>query len=411
MPLCANRRRQSPHPIDEFLLTTQPTRKKVNKLKSTSVSTGFAMFSMFFGAGNITFPLIIGQTVEGGLPWALLGLILTAVFVPFSGLFAMTLFEGNYESFFNRIGKWPGLAVIFLLLSMIGPFGGIPRCITLTYSTLKVYFTGLHLLTFSLMSSVIIFFCSWKRNRILDLIGYVLSPLLVLFLVVIIVRGIFFSGSAPVGSSYVTHPFFYGLKEGYNTMDLLAAFFFSSLVYTRLKKQQEGKEKKILILPIFKASLIGAFLLSIIYIGFSYVAAHHSFALKEAAVDQLLGKIGQVVLGHYAGLIVCLSIALTCLTTAIALTVVCAEFLQQRLLKNKISYEWSLAAILVTTVFISTLEFTGIVHLLAPALQIIYPALLVLCLFNIFYKIFDYKRVKFPVFVTLMLLLCFRYFV
>ena len=87
----------------------------MNKLKSTSISTGLAMFSMFFGAGNITFPLIIGQTVEGGLIWALLGLILTAVLVPFSGLFAITLFEGDYESFFNRIGRWPGLAVIILL--------------------------------------------------------------------------------------------------------------------------------------------------------------------------------------------------------------------------------------------------------------------------------------------------------
>lgn len=202
------------------------------------------MFSMFFGAGNITFPLVIGQSVEGGLIWALLGLILTAVIVPFSGLIAITLYEGDYESFFDRIGRWPGLAVIILLLSMIGPFGGIPRCITLTYSTLKVYFSSMNLLTFSLISSLIIFLCSWKRNRILDLMGYILSPLLLLFLVVIIVKGIFFSSSDPVGSSHVAHPFFYGLKEGYNTMDLLAAFFFSSMVYSGLKKQQEGKEKK-----------------------------------------------------------------------------------------------------------------------------------------------------------------------
>ena len=69
----------------------------MNKLKSTSLSTGLAMFSMFFGAGNITFPLIIGQTVEGSLLWALAGLIITAVLIPFSGLLSITLFEGNYE--------------------------------------------------------------------------------------------------------------------------------------------------------------------------------------------------------------------------------------------------------------------------------------------------------------------------
>ncbi len=367
------------------------------------------MFSMFFGAGNITFPLIIGQTVEGGLIWALLGLILTAVLVPFSGLFSITLFEGDYESFFSRIGKWPGIAVIVILLSIIGPFGGIPRCITLTYSTLKVYFSGLHLLTFSLISCALLFFCSWKKNRILDLIGYVLSPVLLVFLVAIIVKGVFFSSSDPVGSSQISHPFFYGLKEGYNTMDLLAAFFFSSLVYNKLKEQTGGK--KGLLLPVFKASLIGATLLGGVYLGFSYVAAFHSLALDGVGADQLLGRIGQIVLGHHAGLIVCVSIALTCLTTAIALTAICAEFLQKRVSKGRISYELSLLVILVTTVLVSTLEFTGIIHLLSPVLQVMYPSLLILCLFNIFHKTFDYKPVKFPVFTALILVLYFQYII
>ena len=381
----------------------------MNKLKSTSLSTGLAMFSMFFGAGNITFPLIIGQTVEGGLIWALLGLVLTAILIPFSGLLSISLYEGDYERFFSRIGKGPGLFVIILLLAMIGPFGGIPRCITLTYSTLKVYFSGIHLLTFSFISCLIVFLCSWKKNRILDLIGYVLSPMLVLFLVVIIVKGVFFSNSDPVGSSHIAHPFFYGLREGYNTMDLLASFFFSSLVYNKLKEQQ-GERKSVLV-PVFKASLIGAGLLSIIYIGFSYVAAHHSMALDGTGVDQLLGRVGQIVLGQHAGLVVCMSIALTCLTTAIALTVVCAEFLQKRITKRRLSYEWSLVAVLLVTVFVSTLEFTGIVKLLAPVLEIVYPSILVLCVINIFHKVLNYQPVKVPVFVTLSLVLYFQYFV
>lgn len=382
----------------------------MTKLKSTTVSTGLAMFSMFFGAGNITFPLIIGQTVEGGLIWALLGLILTAVLVPFSGLFSITLFEGNYESFFSRIGKWPGFLVIAFLLCLIGPFGGIPRCITLTYSTLKVYFSGIHLLTFSLISAAVIFLFTFKKNRMIDLIGYVLSPLLVLFLLAIIVKGIFFATAEPVGSSHVAHPFFYGLKEGYNTMDLLAAFFFSSLVYQKLKEGSQAKAKGML-LPVFKASLIGASLLSMIYIGFSYVAAHHSLALEGTGADQLLGNIGQVVLGHHAGLVVCMSIALACLTTAIALTVVCAEFLQKRVLRERVSYNVSLLTILGITTCVSTLEFTGIVKLLSPALQVVYPSLLVLCLLNIFHKTFEYRPVKVPVFTTLILVLYFQYFV
>ena len=384
----------------------------MRRLKSKSLSMGLAMFSMFFGAGNITFPLIIGQQVQGGLLGALVGLILTGVVIPFSGLFAIILFEGDYESFFHRIGKSLGFIVIVFLLSIIGPFGGIPRCITLTYSTLKVYFPTLPLLLFSVLSAVVLFLFSWKRNRVLDLIGYVLSPLLIFFLVTIIIKGIFFSHPLPAGSSSIAHPFLYGLQEGYNTMDLIAAFFFSSLVYTKLKKEigHRRKSKRLLLVSIFKASIIGAACLSTIYIGFSYVAAHHSLALEGATQDQLLGKIGQIVLGHYGGLIVCISIALTCLTTAIALTIICAEFLQKKIARGKLSYEWSLVIILTITLCISTLKFSGIVYLLAPALQMIYPSLLVLSLFNILYKTFHYKVVKSPVFITLIIVLYFQFF-
>ena len=193
-------------------------------------------------------------------------------------------------------------------------------------------------------------------------------------------------------------------------MDLIAALFFSSLVYQRLKKDHEGKEEKSsLLIPTMKASLIGASLLSLIYIGFSYVAAHHSMALGGTSIDQLLGKIGQIILGSHAGLIVCISIALTCLTTAIALTVVSAEFLQKKVTNGRLRYEWALIVVLAITLCISSLEFTGIVNLISPILQVIYPSLLVLSLFNIFHKLWGYKPIKTPVLLILLLVLYFQY--
>lgn len=382
----------------------------MSKLKSTSLSTGLAMFSMFFGAGNITFPLIIGQNVEGGIVLALIGLILTAVVIPFTGLMSITLFEGDYRSFFNRIGKVPALIVILVLLGIIGPFGGIPRLVTLTFSTLKVYFPSMHMLSFSLISCLLIFLFSWKKSRTLDLIGYILSPVLVLSLLFIIVKGIFFSPGEGIEGTHVAHPFFYGLKEGYNTMDLIAAFFFSSLVYGRLK-QQAGEKGGVssLFLTVFKASLIGASLLSLVYVGFGVVASNYSHALAGTPIDQLVGKLGHIVLGPHAGLIVCLSIVLTCLTTAIALTVVCADFLQKQVLKEKLRYEYALVSILGLTAFVSTLEFTGIVRLLAPVLQVIYPSLLVLCLFNILHKTLALRPIKVPVFTAMSLVLYFQH--
>ncbi len=371
--------------------------------KSSSLSTGLAMFSMFFGAGNITFPLMIGQSIGQGLIYAIIGLILTGIFIPFSGLFSMILFEGNYRTFFQRIGRIPGMGIILILLAIIGPFGGIPRCITLTYSTLKIYFSSLELISFSVVSAAVIFLLSWRRSRILEIIGYGLAPLLVVTLAVIIFKGLFFSPSPDYAnpSQVSLHPFLYGLREGYNTMDLLAAFFFSSLVYHKLKTQvKNDNSKKSLLAPILKASLIGASLLSAIYIGFSYVAANFHTALSGVPIEDLLGRIGHIVLGPEAGLITCLSIALTCLTTAIALTVICAEFIQSTLFKGKLRYESCLGIILALTTCVCFLEFEGIVRMLSPVLEVIYPSLLMLAFFNILHKLYQVHHVKVPVFAT-----------
>ncbi len=384
----------------------------MSKLKATSLSTGLAMFSMFFGAGNITFPLMIGKSVKEGIVMALIGLILTAVVIPFTGMVSMTLFKGDYRSFFSRIGKIPGLIVILILLGIIGPFGGIPRLVTLTFSTISVYFPHLNLLTFSCISCLLIFLFSWKRSRILNVIGYILSPLLILSLLFIIIKGIFFSSPQSHEVSSIATPFLYGLKEGYNTMDLIAAFFFSSLVYGKLKQQSEETKGQAIsfFAVIFKASVIGALLLSLVYIGFGYVAANYSKSLANTPIDQLLGQIGHIVLGKHAGLIVCLSVVLTCLTTAIALTVICADFLQQQFFK-KLRYEYALILILGVTGWVSSIEFTGIVRMLAPVLQVIYPSLLVLCLFNILHKTFAIRPIKVPVFLAMFLVVYFQYVV
>src|SRR5262245_25771526 len=108
-------------------------------LKSTVLATGLAMFSMFFGAGNIVFPLALGQFTKDQTLYAVLGLTLSAVLVPFTGLISMILFNGDYRAFFQRMGKWPGFLVSVVIMGLIGPFGAIPRCVTLSYSTVAMF--------------------------------------------------------------------------------------------------------------------------------------------------------------------------------------------------------------------------------------------------------------------------------
>src|SRR5688572_9085728 len=121
------------------------------------LTMGLAMFSMFFGAGNVIFPLIIGQATGEQIPYALLGLLLTAVGIPFTGLITMILFQGDYNNFFARFSTSLGLLLMWMIMLLLGPFGAIPRCIALSYSTCKAILPSLSSPLFSGLACLTIF--------------------------------------------------------------------------------------------------------------------------------------------------------------------------------------------------------------------------------------------------------------
>lgn len=373
---------------------------------SSTIATGFAMFSMFFGAGNVVFPLTVGQYAQSLTGFAMLGLFVTAIGVPFLGLTAMTLFDGDYKQFFYRVGKAPGFAIATIILLLIGPFGAAPRCITLSYATLKYYIPDISLLLFSAISILIIFAMTIRRSKILDILGYVLTPILLVSLGIIIVMGWIYAPALPESGLDKGHVFMMGLTEGYQTMDLLGAFFFSSVVLACLRDQAnpaDMNDYKQLIRMTLRAGFIGMGLLAVTYLGFSYISAFYSNVLTDVAPDQLAGALAVQILGPYAGIIACLAVSLSCLTTAIALCSVSAEFIHIDLSRNKISYGVSLIITLIATFFVSTLDFSGIKLFLLPILVVCYPALILLSVLNLLHKLYRFEWVKSPVAVVFVL--------
>ncbi len=371
--------------------------------KASIWSTGLAMFSMFFGAGNIVFPLALGQFTQSKNLFGISGLIITAVLVPLMGLLAMLLYNGDYMAFFRRIGKVPGFLVAVMILGLIGPFGGIPRCITISYSTLNAFglesVKGINLTSFSLLSCALIFLFTIKPNRLLTLLGYVLTPILLLSLALIGIKGLFQMPTPAISSHGSWEVFSKGVLEGYNTMDLLATFFFSSVVLLCLRKGQEAEnvsvhENRTFISVALKGSVIAAVLLTAVYLVFSFVSAGFSSSLETVPNHQMLGALAYQILGPYAGMIASVAVSFACLTTEIALTVVFAEFLHKTLFKEKLSYPACLVGTLFLSFLVSTLKFEGISSFIVPILQACYPALIVLCILNILYKLYNFRPVK-----------------
>lgn len=276
------------------------------KVRSTSLLAGLAMFKMFFGAGNIVFSLAIGQFAKEMNIWALLGLLITAVIIPFIGVIAISLYKGDYRSFFARVGKLPGFLIALFILAMIGPFGAIPRCLTLSYSTVKMLLPDLSLWVFASCACGFIFLCTVKKNRLMQILGYVFAPALIILIAVIVTKGLWQAGPTSHSDLSAGAAFTHGLLQGYNTLDLLPAFFFSSIIVSLMQKKHpeqfegEGSERRIFKLML-KASAVGAFLIGSIYIGFSFLAAHYHESLVGVAPEVLFSSLAWTIIGPWGG--------------------------------------------------------------------------------------------------------------
>ena len=356
------------------------------------IAIGMAMFSMFFGSGNTVFPVLIGAQVGSEINSAIAGFVLTAVLLPLFGLYVLSLYDGSYFSFFSRLGKRFGLAMILLIMLLVGPFAIIPRCIIIAYGSLKGVVPFLSLPIFSFFSCLIIFFCTYKKRKILELLGVYLTPLLLLCLFVIIIKGFLSPSDSAALSSYSSlSAFKHGLLEGYNTMDFYGSFLFSNVVLLGIRNidsQLIRKPKKLLFLYL-KASSIGMGLLALIYIGMGKVAAYQNFDLQRVGQDEVLALLARSLLGNSGGIIVSIAVCLACLTTAISLALVFSDFTAKDVFKNKFSYSQVLIGTLLISFAFSTLQFDGIQAVLVPILRATMPALILLTLSNLTHKVWN----------------------
>ena len=364
------------------------------KNKTLILSTGLAMFSMFFGSGNLVFPLVVGQTSEGHFNLATIGILLTGVVVPFLGILAMLLFNGSSKDFFGRLGKPATFWFPLIALSLMGPFGVLARCITVAHGAFKLLVPDTSLWLFSALSCLVIFILAISKNRIVPLLGTLLTPLLLLSLSAIAIFGLLSVDLPPVSPNGSWTSFKNGIFQGYQTMDLLAAFFFSAFVIKHLKSHKAAENP----LPIFlKASFVGAGLLSLVYFALVLLGAMYAPQLANVQPQEMLGFIAQSALGPWAAPVVCIAVVLACLTTAIVLTSLFADFLRKEVAKDQISNPIALIATLAIAFGTSTLEFSGIARFLGPILEIIYPALIVLTVLSIFHKLWGWTSVRMPI--------------
>ncbi len=393
-------------------------------LQSHIVTTGLAIFSMFFGAGNLMYPLKIGMESGNQVIWGLLGFLTTAACLPVFGLFAMILFNGDYKSFFNRLGSSAGSIMICISMLIIGPLIAIPRIVTLSHTMIAPFIPipFLHDITlassfvFCLIFLGITFLLTFRENNIVDVLGNIISPLLLGALAIIIGAGYYWNTTVAISNSTpISDIIFNSLTIGYETLDLLGAIFFSSIILTILRKtagKEAANDQRGLAVMSLKAGMLGVGLLAIVYVGMSFLGVYYGQGIININSGELFSIVSFRVLGDKGALIIATAVLMACLSTAIALAAVIAEYIQYELCKNTIGYIPALIIALVSCVPLSTAGLKSVLTLTSgPICYIGYPVLIALTFCNIAYKLFNFKPVKAPVFVTFVAtLICYLYY-
>lgn len=337
----------------------------------------------------------------------------------------MLLYAGNYQKFFSSIGRIPGTIFVIAILCLIGPFGGIPRAIAVSHSTLvpllskKLAFPNLPI--FSLICCVLIYVFTCRLSQIIQWLGKVFFPIMLITLVWIIFKGLTLPANpSPSIAPGAATSWFAGMSEGFNTMDLLAAFFFCSIVLISIRQMLAHandnddelplsfdritkKDKRTLIL----AFILAGCLLELVYLGFALTASRHAGTLLCVSKGQILGKISSTALGS-SNLLSGICVFIACLTTEIAVVGIVADFLARVISSKQMTYSRAVIITLIPTYLVSILNFENISLFLLPLLQLSYPALIALTCGNIAHKLLHFRHVKALFYLTLFLTIAFQ---
>ncbi len=374
------------------------------------LTVAFAVFSMFFGAGNLIYPLQVGLTsgIDGIV--GLVGFLLTAVLLPFLGLLAMILFDGNYNEFFNRLGIFPGQTLLWACLMVIGPVIAIPRIVTLSHVMTAPFIplpflqeiTPLSSFVFSLFFLGITFIATYRPGKVVDVIGNIITPALLASLGLIITVGLLHTEAPiPTVSDWWTI-FSTNLIRGYETLDLLAGIFFASTVINMLKNSVPGDNKmRTLTTLCMRAGAIGVGLLALVYTAMHFLGVFHAYGTEYMNAGELFSYISFKILGTYGAAVIATAVLMACLSTAIALCATVARYVQYTLFRNRIAYVHALILTIVSSIPLTVCGLSTVLKWTAgPLVYVGYPVLITLTVCNIMYKTCGFAYVKIPIVLT-----------
>jgi LIVCS family branched-chain amino acid:cation transporter len=364
---------------------------------------GVMLFALFFGAGNLIFPASLGQNAGSNVWMAVLGFLITGIGLPFLGILAMGVSGSkNLQELAGRVHPIYGIVFTSLLYLTIGPFFAAPRTGAVAYDIGIAPFVGEGLGQAGLFAFTLVFFAvtlwfSLNPAKIVDNVGKILSPGIIILLFVLMIMVIV----KPMGSiqapqeAYANGAFVKGFIEGYNTMDALASLVFGIIVINSIRSMGVTSNRGVLVASA-KSGVVATAFLGIIYVGVAYLGASSTEkfglldtggAILEKTADYYMGTTGTVMLS--------VIIILACLTTSIGLITACGEYFNT--LFPKVSYKVWVVFFSLLSFVIANFGLANIINYSIPVLMFLYPLAVALMLLTFVSKLFNHSQMVYVV--------------
>ena len=364
------------------------------------IAVASMLFGLFFGAGNLIFPVHMGQLAGANSYIAALGFIVTAVGLPLIGVAAFGISRSDdLLAMSSRVGKGYGVFFTCALYLTIGPLFAIPRCAATSFTIgVEPMLTGgavTELAIFSVIFFALVLFFSLRPGKITLWIGKIINPLFLFFFAVLIIAALLSPGAAISSveptEAYQNASFFPALIEGYGTMDAIAGLAFGIVVIDVIRRMGVNNDD-IIAEDVLSSGLLAGALMALIYVLSILVGAQSRgiFELSEnggIALTQIAGHY----LGGVGQFILAFTITFACLKTSIGLVTACSETFV-KMTNGKISYRTWAILFTVFSFAVSNIGLSAIIEYSVPMLMLIYPPAIALILLAFIGKFFAHDR-------------------
>jgi len=347
--------------------------------RKTILFLGMALFAMFFGAGNLLLPAYLGLQTRTDWAATFAGFSLTAILAPVLAIFAVAV-SGNY---FTDLGSRANVKLAYILSTInvlcIGPLIALPRSGASVFEVaIKPIIPDAQPVWVCVLFFGAVMGASFSLNRITGILGKIFAPILLFFLALLIVPGLFMGSTVNIDPTIIEDRFYVGFQEGYQTMDVLAGLIFAVLLIAgaNRKSYTHVKDK---IEVVVKSAILAAICMLLVYGGLFYLGAHATVDAANTTRSSLLIYLATQYFGSNGVYLISILMILACITTAIALTAGSANFFE-RLTKGKLGYIEGVISITLVSTLLAITGVDGIIEYAAALLNFIYPVTLVLIL-------------------------------